>query len=134
MTKKPFTNRSHLATFEFEIFVVSFRNQATSPFFEWFYSVIDVNHRARILIRLERLRLGNFGDFKSVGGGVLEIRFHFPPGYRIYFLKEANKAIILLGGGSKASQSNDIRLAKKLASQVDDDERNITILKFKDSK
>lgn len=67
---------------------------------------------ARIRVRLNRVRLGNFGDCKSVGGGVSELRVDYGPVYRIYFGKDGTKIIILLCGGSKKTQAKDIKLAR----------------------
>ena len=71
----------------------------------------DAKTRAKIDVRLGRLRLGNFGDTKSVSKGVYELRIHFGPGYRIYYGQEGTKIIILLCGGDKNSQKKDIKKA-----------------------
>ncbi len=63
--------------------------------------------------RLNRIRLGNFGDCKSVGGGVEELRIDFGPGYRVYYGREGSLAVVLLGGGSKKSQARDIVTAQR---------------------
>lgn len=65
--------------------------------------------------RIERLRLGLFGDAKALGGGVNELRVHVGPGHRIYFTQRESQVIILLCGGDKSSQTRDIALARKLA-------------------
>lgn len=62
-------------------------------------------------VRIGRLRLGNFGDTKSLGTGVYELRIHFGPGYRIYYGLEGNKIVILLCAGDKSSQKKDIKKA-----------------------
>ena len=69
--------------------------------------------RARIRVRLNRVRLGNFGDSKPVGVGVSELRVDYGPGYRIYFSRDGSTVVILLCGRIKNSQSKDIKLAKK---------------------
>lgn len=69
--------------------------------------------RARIRVRLNRVRLGNFGDCKSVGGGVSELRIRYGPGYRVYLGRKGNRLVILLYGGDKRTQSNDIALAQQ---------------------
>ena len=81
------------------------------PFRIWLLSLKDVTTRARIRARLDRLLLGNFGDCKAVGGGVFELRFHFGPGYRVYFGVDQRTLVILLTGGDKSRQSQDINCA-----------------------
>ena len=68
--------------------------------------------RARIQTRIDRMELGNFGDHKSVGGGVSELRIAFGPGYRLYYGREGNALVVLLGGGTKARQARDIATAR----------------------
>jgi putative addiction module killer protein len=87
--------------------------KGNNPFHEWLNSLKDRAARARIRVRLNRLRLGNFGDCKSVGKGVSELRVDHGPGYRVYYGKSEMTIVILLCGGSKRSQSKDIRLAQK---------------------
>lgn len=82
------------------------------PFTEWLESIRDKSTQNRIDKRLERLEDGNFGDCKSVGDGVLELRLPFGPGYRIYFGQIDNTLVLLLCGGDKASQTRDIERAK----------------------
>lgn len=79
-----------------------------SPFEEWFSKLRDSTAKARILTRIDRLRFGNFGDCKSVGGGVFELRIHFGPGLRVYFGLVGSEVVLLLGGGDKGSQQKDI--------------------------
>jgi putative addiction module killer protein len=62
--------------------------------------------------------LGNYGDAKSVGGGVRELRIDYGPGYRVYFIERRNVVVTLLCGGDKGSQDADIAQAKKLAKEV----------------
>ncbi|MFU8886908.1 MAG: type II toxin-antitoxin system RelE/ParE family toxin [Cyanobacteriota bacterium] len=69
-------------------------------------------------IRIRRLSLGNSGDSRSVGEGVSELRIHYGPGYRIYLKKQGDALVILLAGGEKSSQDQDIRLAKDLARNL----------------
>ena len=73
----------------------------------------DKTVQARILTRLERLLSGNFGDTKLVGTGIWELRFHFGPGYRVYFGLDGITLVILLCGGDKSSQDRDIRHAQE---------------------
>lgn len=90
-----------------------YRNQnGRALFTEWLQSIRDPKTQNRILRRLDRLAQGNFGEYKSVGGGVFELILDFGPGYRIYFSEVNNTAILLLCGGDKASQIRDIKRAK----------------------
>ncbi|HIE02196.1 MAG TPA: type II toxin-antitoxin system RelE/ParE family toxin [Thiotrichaceae bacterium] len=82
------------------------------PFSIWLKSLNDSKARAKIRIKLNRLRLGNLGDSKSVGEGVHEIRINYGPGYRLYFGKIDPTVVLLLCGGDKSTQTEDIRKAK----------------------
>jgi len=82
------------------------------PFGEWL-NRLPVQVQARIAARIVRFESGNLGDHKAVGGGVWEARLAFGPGYRIYFGRHEQRIILLLLGGSKASQQEDIRRAKR---------------------
>lgn len=82
------------------------------PFEEWIDSLKDQTTQARILVRLERVRLGNLGDWKPVGEGVGELRIDVGPGYRVYLGRDGDSIVILLCGGSKATQRKDIAEAK----------------------
>jgi putative addiction module killer protein len=84
-----------------------------NPFGEWLQSITDKTTRARIRTRISRLRLGNFGDCRSVGEGVHELRLDFGPGYRVYYSRVGARLVLLLGGGDKSSQNRDIREAKR---------------------
>lgn len=83
------------------------------PFEEWIRKLKDKRAATRILQRLNRVRLGNFGDSRSVGSGVCELRIHFGPGFRVYFGVVSNQIVILLSAGDKSSQKKDISIAKK---------------------
>ena len=83
------------------------------PFDEWF-NKLDSNLQARIDVRLDRVRLGNFGDRKSLEGGIFELRFQFGAGYRVYFGLSGNRIVLLLVGGSKTTQKKDIKTARRL--------------------
>ena len=95
----------------YEVLRYQARN-SRQPFTEWFLSFKDKNVQTSILDRIDRLKVGNFGDYKRVGNGVSELRIHFGPGYRIYFGIDGEKIIILLCGGDKSSQSVDIYQAQ----------------------
>jgi putative addiction module killer protein len=85
-----------------------------SPFVEWFKGLKDDMIKARIRMRLRRLESGNFGDCSHVGEGVSELRIHFGPGYRVYFGRFRAEVVLLLSGGDKSSQAEDIRRAKSM--------------------
>lgn len=83
-----------------------------SPFSEWLRDLRDRAARARIRVRLDRLSLGNFGDCRSLGGGVHELRIDHGPGYRVYFGQLGDRIVLLLSGGSKKTQTRDIEQAR----------------------
>ncbi|MES2308191.1 MAG: type II toxin-antitoxin system RelE/ParE family toxin [Verrucomicrobiota bacterium] len=96
----------------------------TEVFVEWIDRLRDLQGRARILVRIERLAMGSAGDVKSVGRGVSELRIDCGPGYRVYFRKQGEKIIILLAGGDKGTQVRDIKKAIVLSEnlkEVNDD-------------
>lgn len=84
----------------------------SEPFSKWYQRLKDRKGKQIIRARLARLRLGNFGDCKSVGAGVWELRIPFGPGYRVYFGREGERVVILLCGGDKSSQDRDIEKAQ----------------------
>lgn len=90
--------------------------EGRSPFAEWLQGIRDVQIRARIAARLNRVRLGNFGDCKTVGQGIYELRMAFGAGYRVYFSREHDRMILLLCGGDKSTQADDIRRAREYRS------------------
>jgi putative addiction module killer protein len=81
------------------------------PFTEWVQS-LSRQYRARVFARLDRVETGNFGDCKSVGDGVFELRLPFGAGYRIYFGEVSTTIVLLLCGGDKSSQKKDVVKAK----------------------
>lgn len=82
--------------------------------FERWFENLDGTARARIAISLERLQRGNFSAVKGIGAGVSELRLDFGPGYRIYLVRDGERLVILLGGGTKKRQQADIEAAKAL--------------------
>lgn len=86
------------------------------PFQSWLNALKRKDRQAamRVLTRLNRLALGNPGDCKSVGGGVMELRISYGPGYRVYYAQVGNRLVMLLTGGSKKGQQGDIDQAKAL--------------------
>ncbi len=83
-------------------------------YFAGWFDDLNASAAAKVTTALERMAEGNLGDVKSVGGGVLERRIAFGPGYRIYFGRDGDTLIILLGGGTKRRQSTDIARARAL--------------------
>ena len=84
-----------------------------NPFRKWLHAVRDASVRAKVRVRLNRVRLGNFGDAKAVGSGVSELRIPYGPGYRVYFARAGSTVVLLLCGGDKSSQKRDIATAKE---------------------
>ena len=87
------------------------------PFDEWFDSLRDRRMQVAVDARLTRVRAGNFGDCKSVGGGGFELRIAMGPGLRVYYGLHGQQVVILLGGGDKSTQARDIRQAQQLWQQ-----------------
>jgi putative addiction module killer protein len=83
----------------------------------WMRRLKDREAKARILVRITRLSLGNPGDVKPVGGGVSEMRIDFGAGYRVYFMQMRAEIVVLLCGGDKTTQATDIARAKRLAAE-----------------
>jgi putative addiction module killer protein len=94
------------------------------PFTEWLKELRDTEGRNRILARLRRIQQGNYGDCKNLDSGVYELRLHFGSGYRVYFGKDGENIIILLCGGDKSSQSQDIMIAKRYWKEYIDNAKN----------
>lgn len=93
--------------------------QETAIYAKWFASLRDRAAKARIVTRVLYLGTGNFGDARSVGDGIHELRLHFGPGYRVYFTRRGERIILLLCGGDKSSQSRDIARAKQIESELE---------------
>jgi len=90
----------------------------TEVYSKWFNSLRDRQARARIDVRIRRLSLGNPGDVRPVGEGVSELRIDYGPGYRVYFLQRGQTLVILLAGGDKHTQDQDIIKARELAQKL----------------
>jgi len=97
-----------------------------SPFLDWLLALKDVKGRAVIRARLNRIELGNFGDCKSLGDGVFELKITFGPGYRVYFGKQGEILVVLLCGGDKSTQSRDIARAKLLWKEYKDGNKKLS--------
>lgn len=87
--------------------------EGKAPFEEWLNSLRDRKGVAKIRVRVDRARLGNLGQCRSVGEGVFELKIDFGPGYRVYFGQEGNTVVILLYGGDKSTQDKDIKSARE---------------------
>ena len=95
-----------------------FEVRRTAAFIDWLSGLRDLQARARIAKRIDRIAQGNLGDAKSVGNGVSELRFPFGPGYRVYFTIRGEVVVILLCGGDKGSQERDIARATAMAKEI----------------
>ena len=89
----------------------------SSTFDRWLRKLKDRRAAARVLVRVQRLAAGNPGDVKPVGGGISELRIDYGPGYRVYYLHEGDRLVLLLCDGDKSSQSADIANAHEIARQ-----------------
>lgn len=93
----------------------------TSIFSKWLLKLKDTQGKVAILRRVDRMRTGNFGDHKSVGNNINELRIVVGPGYRVYYTVKNDEIIILLIGGDKSSQSEDIKKANEILKEINDE-------------
>ena len=91
----------------------------TETYKKWFKKLRDERAKFAIGQRIGRMTVGNFGDSKTVGSGVFELRIDVGKGYRVYFTNNGKRIVILLAGGDKSTQDADIRIAKKMAEDID---------------
>ena len=91
----------------------------TELFDKWLRKLKDKQAKVLITSRLQRLAFGYLGDSKSVGSGVHELRIHVGPGYRLYYTRHGDEWILLLMGGNKGSQARDIKRAKQMVKDYD---------------
>lgn len=89
----------------------------SATFDRWLKRLRDSEVKARILMRIRRLSLGNPGDVQPVGEGLLEMRIDYGPGYRVYYFQHGSILVVLLCGGDKRTQQRDIERAKRLAAE-----------------
>ena len=89
----------------------------TNQFSSWLSKLKDIKGKVSIIRRIDRIRKGNFGDYKSVGENIFELRFTIGPAYRVYYTKVEDEIILLLIAGDKSTQSEDIKKAKELAKE-----------------
>lgn len=88
-------------------------------FDEWLGGIKDTMTRIRLGVRLDKAQRGLMGDVKPVGGGVIEMREFFGPGWRMYYVEQNGVLIVMLGGGTKSTQSSDIATAIALAKTIE---------------
>lgn len=91
----------------------------TDEFASWLAALRDDRAKARIAARVQRLAFGNPGDAKSVGGGIVEMRIDYGPGYRVYYMERGKALIVILCGGDKATQKRDIERARAIAAELE---------------
>ncbi|WFN89169.1 type II toxin-antitoxin system RelE/ParE family toxin [Agrobacterium pusense] len=94
----------------------------STTFKKWFGKLKDERGKAIIASRLNRLSFGHAGDVAPVGNGISELRIHYGPGYRVYFIISDDVVVVLLCGGNKSTQEKDIRAARVIAAQWSDDD------------
>lgn len=99
-----------VSSVEIEVYVAE---NGKAPFIEWLESLKDKTVKYRIKERLDRVALGNFGDYKVIDEKLSELRFNFGSGYRVYFGYIKDKLVLLCCGGDKSTQKRDIKLAKE---------------------
>lgn len=93
----------------------------TEEFVDWLDRLQDKKAQIRITARLRQAEAGSLGDWQSIEGEVSEMRVHFGPGYRLYFVRRGRVIVVLLNAGDKSTQKRDIRRAVKLAAELGDD-------------
>lgn len=92
----------------------------TETFEKWLDGLRDSTTRRRLVLRIRKASLGQLGDVKPVGHGVFEMREFFGPGWRMYFVQRGEILILMLGGGTKATQARDIERAISLAQSIEE--------------
>lgn len=98
-----------------------YKIKQTEYFSKWLSKLKDIKGKVSILRRIDRIKKGNFGDFKSLGNDLYELRVITGAGYRVYYTKRDDEIVILLFGGDKSTQSNDINKARKILEELDDE-------------
>lgn len=92
----------------------------THEFSAWLHGIKDAVARKRLGLRLRKAQLGNLGDVKAVGEGVWEMREFFGPGWRMYYVQRGSLLVVMLGGGDKSTQADDIARAQALAQTIEE--------------
>jgi putative addiction module killer protein len=98
-----------------------FTIRQTEEFVTWLDELADKRAQVRIAARLRQAEAGSLGDWQPIEGEVSEMRVHYGPGYRLYFVRRGRVIVIMLNAGDKSSQKRDIRRALKLASELGED-------------
>jgi len=98
---------------------MTYELQSTPTFDKWLTKLKDASIRNRLLVRLDRIETGNFGDFKQIDNNLFELRFFFGGGLRIYYTIRDGKVVLLLTGGDKSSQTKDIMKSKALLLEME---------------
>lgn len=93
----------------------------TNIFSKWLSKLKDTQGKVAILRRVDRMKLGNFGDYKSVGNNISELRITTSTAYRVYYTKKDEEIIVLLIGGDKSTQSDDIKKANEILKELDNE-------------
>jgi len=93
----------------------------TAVFRIWYRNLKDIQARVIIDLRLNSVRKGDFGDQKSVGNGIFELRINYGPGYRVYYKKSRTDIVVLLCGGDKSTQEADIAKAKRILEELENE-------------
>jgi putative addiction module killer protein len=94
----------------------------SDEFDRWLSGLRDQRAKLRIAARIRSAGLGNFGDASPVGGGVMEMRIHHGPGYRVYYARRGETVFLLLIGGDKSTQRGDILRAREMLAALDRDD------------
>ena len=98
-----------------------FTIRQTEEFVAWLDGLKDKRAQVRIAARLRGVEAGSLGDWQPIEGEVAEMRLHYGPGYRLYFVRRGRVIVVLLNAGDKSSQKRDIRRALKMAAQIGED-------------
>ena len=100
--------------------IKTFRQGEKRPFWDWLHGLRDVRTRAQIRTRIDRLALGNMGKHRALDAGVFELKIDWGPGYRVYFGRVGLTVVLLLCGGDKRTQQQDIKTAKLYLKEYQD--------------
>ncbi|SNX28916.1 putative addiction module killer protein [Polynucleobacter meluiroseus] len=107
-------DKSPCIQYSFDYNLSMYTIKETPEFQDWLDGIRDLKTRIRLAKRLAKVRNGNLGDTEPVGDGISEMREHFGPGWRMYYIKQGKIIIVMLGGGDKSTQAADIKAAKKI--------------------